>query len=252
MKRHNFWIWFFAILSTLFISIILFITYALGINIHNEIRGTFGDMFGAANALFTGLSFVALIVTILLQRKDLKHQQYQLEIQNQSNLIQNFETTFFNMINVHHQIINSLHLEHTIKKDNTEKVVIEKERKVFLYLFGKINNQMNGDGEKFSNIYTNYYMPLNFHLEHYYNNFFQILKYIDESKNINQLLKNRYSMILSSQLSEHEKLMIFYHIIYINDQGNFKRLIEKYNLLDNFNYSFRVPVILAQKYNPGS
>ncbi|MDB4293251.1 hypothetical protein N9954_07550 [Maribacter sp.] len=31
-------------------------------------RGTFGDLFGAVNALFSGLAFAALIYTIVLQR----------------------------------------------------------------------------------------------------------------------------------------------------------------------------------------
>lgn len=35
-------------------------------------RGTFGDLFGAVNALFSGLAFAALIYTIVLQREEIK------------------------------------------------------------------------------------------------------------------------------------------------------------------------------------
>lgn len=35
-------------------------------------RGTFGDMFGAVNGLFSGLAFAALIYTIILQREEMK------------------------------------------------------------------------------------------------------------------------------------------------------------------------------------
>ncbi len=38
-------------------------------------RGTFGDMFGAVNALFSGLAFLGLIVAILLQYQELKEQR---------------------------------------------------------------------------------------------------------------------------------------------------------------------------------
>jgi hypothetical protein len=38
-------------------------------------RGTFGDMFGAVNALFSGLAFVGVIYAILLQGRDLDAQQ---------------------------------------------------------------------------------------------------------------------------------------------------------------------------------
>ena len=37
-----------------------------------EVRGTVGDMFGAVNALFSGLAFAALIYTIILQREEIK------------------------------------------------------------------------------------------------------------------------------------------------------------------------------------
>ncbi len=35
-------------------------------------RGTFGDLFGAVNALIPGLAFAALIYTIVLQRDEIK------------------------------------------------------------------------------------------------------------------------------------------------------------------------------------
>ncbi len=35
-------------------------------------RGTFGDLFGAVNALFSGLAFAALLYTIVLQREEIK------------------------------------------------------------------------------------------------------------------------------------------------------------------------------------
>ena len=41
-------------------------------------RGTFGDMFGAVNALFSGLAFAGVIYTILLQRKELELQREEL------------------------------------------------------------------------------------------------------------------------------------------------------------------------------
>jgi hypothetical protein len=42
-------------------------------------RGTFGDMFGSVNALFSGLALAGIILTILLQRKELKLQREELQ-----------------------------------------------------------------------------------------------------------------------------------------------------------------------------
>lgn len=41
-------------------------------------RGTFGDMFGAVNALFSGLAFAGIVYTILLQRRELELQREEL------------------------------------------------------------------------------------------------------------------------------------------------------------------------------
>jgi hypothetical protein len=41
-------------------------------------RGTFGDMFGAVNALFSGLAFAGVIYAIYLQTKELKLQREEL------------------------------------------------------------------------------------------------------------------------------------------------------------------------------
>jgi uncharacterized protein YacL (UPF0231 family) len=64
------------------------------------------------------LAFLVLIITIFiqkdelkLQREELKGQKEQLEKQNKLYETQFFETTFFNMINLHHKIIDSLSKE---------------------------------------------------------------------------------------------------------------------------------------------
>jgi hypothetical protein len=53
----------------------LAITWAYG---RPDSPGTFGDMFGAVNSLFTGLAFAGLIITILLQKQELALQRQEL------------------------------------------------------------------------------------------------------------------------------------------------------------------------------
>jgi hypothetical protein len=43
-----------------------------------ELRGTFGDMFGAVNSLFSGLAFAGVIYAILLQRRELQETREEL------------------------------------------------------------------------------------------------------------------------------------------------------------------------------
>lgn len=68
--------------------------------------GGFGDQYGVLNTLFTGLAFVGLIATILLQRKDLELQRKELkrqsdEFETQNKLIetQQFNSFFFHLFN---------------------------------------------------------------------------------------------------------------------------------------------------------
>ncbi|WP_411734902.1 hypothetical protein [Paenibacillus sp. M2] len=51
-------------------------------------RGTFGDMFGAVNALFSGFAFAGLIYTIAVQRQELQTQSKSIDMQTDEMKIQ--------------------------------------------------------------------------------------------------------------------------------------------------------------------
>lgn len=72
----------------LFVLVIVILFSIYGICIYYSFsdwqeRGTFGDAFGALNALFSGLAFVGIIYTIFLQRKELELQRKELELTRQ-------------------------------------------------------------------------------------------------------------------------------------------------------------------------
>ena len=58
------------------------------------VRGQFGDKFGAVNALFSGFAFAGIIITLLLQRRDLA------ETRNAMGH-ERFDNTFFQLLNLH-------------------------------------------------------------------------------------------------------------------------------------------------------
>jgi hypothetical protein len=45
----------------------------------NEARGTFGDLFGGLNAIFSGFAFSGVVITILMQMEVLKFAKIELE-----------------------------------------------------------------------------------------------------------------------------------------------------------------------------
>lgn len=51
---------------------------------HWQVKGQIGDTFGAINALFSRLAFAGLIITILLQREELKAQNEELQNNTQA------------------------------------------------------------------------------------------------------------------------------------------------------------------------
>ena len=87
-----------------------------------EERGTFGDMFGVANALFSGLAFAGVLFAIFLQREDLETQKKQLELNRkeleaqgrrldeQYNTLrrQAFEGAFFQLVRLHAEMVTSM------------------------------------------------------------------------------------------------------------------------------------------------
>ena len=57
-------------------------------------KGQFGDKFGAVNALFSGLAFAGIIITLLLQRRDLSETRSAMGHER-------FDNTFFQLLNLH-------------------------------------------------------------------------------------------------------------------------------------------------------
>ena len=55
------------------------LTFLLFFIADSDRRGQFGDMFGAVNALFSGLAFAGLIITLILQKTELSLQRDELE-----------------------------------------------------------------------------------------------------------------------------------------------------------------------------
>jgi len=102
-----------------------------------DARGTFGDMFGAVNALFTGLAFAAVIYAIFLQKHEVRLLKSELAgtkrmMQEQQNLAaeqmelqskQQFESTFFSLLRIFCDLVESIDLRSNGKVTAQEKDV---------------------------------------------------------------------------------------------------------------------------------
>lgn len=68
----------FSILAVLGLFILSYLV--MGVFVEKDAQGTFGDSFGAINALFSGFAFAGIIATIWLQRKELVLQREELKL----------------------------------------------------------------------------------------------------------------------------------------------------------------------------
>lgn len=183
--------------------------------------GTFGDSFGALNALFTGLGFMGLLVTILLQREDLKLTRVGLaetrqEIKTQSTTFQRqqFEDSFYRLLTLYKENLSTLSA--TNRPSSSEKIYGIQVLSVALARLDSACKQMNN---KFSDnieeqeeyIYSLFkacrkeFTPQ----DRYLATFIALLAMVENDSPTPEL-RESYLAILSSQLTIYELKYLFY------------------------------------------
>lgn len=217
-------------------------------------RGTFGDMFGAVNALFSGLAFAGLIATLLyqreelkLQRKELNEQKLEFREQNKTLKRQRFENTFFNMLSLQQEIVANISFDevktifdfnaHTQDEQRTSYNGRALFRELYLNLKVSIDRKHSYQGVKDAikaNDYGVYsYISATTRFDHYFRHLYRIFKYVDTSDLIPDDERYEYACIVRSQLSDYELVMLFYNCLTSNGREKFKPLIEKYVIFNN-------------------
>ncbi len=247
-------------------------------------RGTFGDMFGGVNALFSGLALAGIILTILLQRKELRFQREELketrkefETQNETLKLQRFENTFFNLLNQHHQIVNAIDLRYYKNKEkeqrgfirrseqsnvtstNEKEVVIINGRDVFRYRYNQMFEDLIENNSKYTEIYLIHYAKAQTDFGHYFRNLYRMIKIVDETdffydiKKVSEdeifKIKYKYTSIIRAQISDYELLWLFYNCLSENGIEKFKIFIEQYALLKNIPLGLLPDQSLKDRYN---
>ena len=221
-----------------------------------EKRGQFGDMFGFLGALFSGLAFAGLIVTIRQQRDDLKNQsdaidlqredlkaqtealnlqkeeiaqtneelklqRKEMEEQNKTIMLQRFETTFFNMlkslIDVRNDIKYSSGFDLQTGKPNVYEGKDAIER---IYQTGFPQIKRAGYNTPFIKNY----------MSHYFRHLIQTLKIIDVADFLSYPEKCYYTEIVSSHMTLHELCAFFYYCLSDEGKEKAKKMVEKYAL----------------------
>ncbi len=89
--------------------ILLFIVDIWMVRNHEGVAGVFGDFFGGVlNPILTFLTFLGLIVTIIVQRHDLRLSRIEYERTAEALTTQSVENTFFNTLELHNKISENI------------------------------------------------------------------------------------------------------------------------------------------------
>tara|TARA_R110002050_G_scaffold300768_1_gene472376 strand:- start:8000 stop:8920 length:921 start_codon:yes stop_codon:yes gene_type:complete len=261
------------------ISIILFIWQDWTFNIKNVINtqkiSQFGDFVGGLIGSLWALAGVILFYVALteqrndfktnrevlntqaealkqqinefeLQRKELSETRKIYQIQSETLKKQQFESTFFNLINLHHQIVNSIDLKSTGKagfvNTNMNASEITTGRDCFVKFTSGLKNVYSGNVENTKSFiderqlinksYLEYYEKHQSDLGHYFRNLYHIIKFIYNSEVEN---KKTYIGLVRAQLSNDELVMLFYNCISDYGAKKFMPMAHEYNLFKNLN-----------------
>lgn len=246
-------------------------------------RGTFGDKFGAVNALFSGLAFAGLIVTLLYQKEELKLQREELaetrkelnaqriefHEQNRTLRRQRFENTFFNMLSLQQEIVANLSYEYYASvnirpSDISEDVFYNGAPKIKLrgreifegiykhafidYRGVRFIHGIKGILQTFgAEAYSNLSVASRF--DHYFRHLCCIYEFVNSSDLISEEDRYEYARIVRSQLSDCELVMLFYTCLTIEGYEKFKCLIEKYQVFKDLRINLLADPAHKDKYS---
>lgn len=229
-------------------AIVLFAIDLVLIRQDPNVGGVFGDFFGGVlNPIFTFLTFLGLIVTIVIQRQDLRLSRVEYEKTAEALATQSVENTFFNLLDLHHKIAENLKFDLSTVANNSylTNAYLLKHLKPHEVasdgraVFDAIIKYLSADAASPLQIKTKYLRIQESHnhvLGHYFRNLYQAMKFIDgfDEGVVSRSRKFKYASILRAQLSTKELVLLFINCLDgVCDKGQFKNLLVRYAMLEH-------------------
>lgn len=280
----------YAVFSVIIVLVLWALTFFLFFINDMETRGQFGDMFGAINALFSGLAFAGLIITLFLQKKELslqreelqltrdemKNQRVEFEKENKTLKYQRFENLFYNMLNLQQEIVAGLRYDYqekqTILIPQTDSFPLQDKRtvdkavtgrEVFRYTFDEAEIFFSEKGRlgKSQEVYGYRRFLYVKGFEAYNDTWIPTIfdHYFRHLYKIIQFIDNqgftfeeayKYVSLLRGTLSHYELVWIYYNAL--NPAFHkFQELIEKYSLLKNMREDLLTRCLELERYYTG-
>ena len=207
-----------------------------------SIRGQIGDLIAGH---FTALAFIGILINITQMRKSLDKQDEAINMQQvemqattqslnlQAKLIekQNFENTFFKMLDLYINIQNNVKF-----KDYEKKLEVVGDEAFLQYtiFWSSQSSEETISIDIFNELNKTFINTNHIFLSHYFRTLYRIIKYVDEyDDKYNQISKSDYIKLIRAQLSSSQLLLIACNSLGIEGYS-LKKYIEKYELLEHF------------------
>ncbi|UXS09198.1 putative phage abortive infection protein [Agrobacterium tumefaciens] len=214
--------------------------HRININWNLSEVGPWGDSFGVINALFSGLAFVAVVRTLMLQSEELSRQQREIERQqrrldasDRDAQIDQFERTFFQLLGLFREARDEVVVKgsggnfHRGREgfEQAHRDLVKCLRGAFIY---------NPADEELAEVISSAYKD-NVHtqaeqtLGPYYRLLYTLLRRISEQKMLSATEKAKYGNLIRSQLSSAEVICIVANGL-TKDANNFKDYLEEFRI----------------------
>lgn len=220
--------------ATLFIFAIIAVILVFVANlfsIGHSSFGEWGDFFGGVlNPILTFITFSGLLLTIILQQKELAESRLQYTRSADSLKITQKQDHFFRSLEIQNSIIDSIDLH------NVKTGVTTTGRDCFSAFYSRFTAKYQDAIKKHSSVDDFKILAWSFDrflkeneqdLTHYFRHFEAILQFID----LLDADKEIYARQLRSTLSNRELLLLFYYCA--SQRSDLaKKLVEKYGILE--------------------
>lgn len=250
--NRNLWAIMFAVGVSIFVIMVANVLVLNHLYVKPEDRGTAGDQFGGVTALFSGLAFAGLIITLYIQRKELELQRNELRASNKEFALQRFDSGFFGVVRMLNDQVSSINIGNLNGRAALEKIseLLRQDCQS-----GGLSLIKNMDEETF--LYTkddisSLFEARDAQLGPYFRILHNIYRLIDSEKELSPKQKADYARIARAHISLAELDIIFLNGLTFQAE-KFLPLIERYAILKHTSFKTREHYrVINDRYDPSA
>jgi uncharacterized membrane protein len=214
--------------------------------------GQFGDYVGGVlNPTLSLFALIALLATFRLQVgelrmsvRELRNSSTALEKQNETLRLQNFESSFFQLLRLHNDLVGSIR--------NPRSAYINQNlsgRVTFQVLVNELYQdlQVTISGRSLEEKIDEFFSDHQYLIGHYFRLLYNIIKFVHRTDGID---KRYYTNLVRAQLSSAEVVLLFFNCLSKLGNVRFKPLVEEYSLLKTLPTDAHVEDSQVKQYSP--